>query len=81
MSDQLAEYFYEWRTSLLCPNCGKTCEDDQADSSEPNKEECCGNCDEEFGYNEKLETYDDLSEEFGEFPNQKEIKYYRTFQL
>lgn len=46
------EDYKEFDHELRCPSCNAECEDYQQDSQEPYKEEYCGNCDTQFGYEE-----------------------------
>lgn len=72
-------YIYE----LKCPHCGSICEDYQKDSKEENKEEYCGECDNQFGYYERFEYEDDLSGDnwmLEDIP-QTEIRMYYSFEL
>jgi hypothetical protein len=66
---------------LKCPNCGTICSDEQADSSEEFKEEYCGECDTQFGYEEVTEFYDDLDDWRDEGFGQIEEKFYWSYTL
>ena len=66
---------------LKCPNCGAKCEDEQEDSGEEFKEEYCGNCDEQFGYEERIEHFDNLNNWQGEQFEQEEERYYWAYKI
>lgn len=66
---------------LKCPYCGTVCEDEQEDSEEQYKEEYCGNCDEQFGYEEKFDFIDDLDDWRGEEFGQHKLRYYWSYKL
>ena len=70
----IKEYYKTFISELKCPNCGAKCDDEQQDSGEEFKEEYCGNCDEQFGYEERIEYFDNLNNWQGEqFEQEKEI--------
>lgn len=66
---------------LKCPNCGAICSDEQSDSGEEFKEEYCGECDTQFGYEERTECYDNLDDWQGEEFGQTEEVYYWSYKI
>ena len=73
----------DWKEKLICAYCGAECEDVQDDSKEEYKEEFCGNCNEQFGYQEKIEYEVDINnwDHMSEFPPKTKTKYYHTYTL
>ncbi len=77
----ITEDYKTFIDELRCPNCGKVCEDNQQDSEEPYKEEYCGGCDEQFGYEEKITYEDNLDDWKGEGFGQYEIRHYWSYKI
>jgi hypothetical protein len=68
-------------SELECPNCDSLCEDEQKESNEDYKEEYCGNCDKQFGYEEKFEYSDNLDDWQGEQFKQDKKVYYWAYKI
>jgi hypothetical protein len=77
----IKEDYKTFISDLKCPNCGFICEDWQQDSQEEYKEEYCGNCDEQFGYEERVRHIDNLDDWRGEEFGQNELRYYWSYKI
>lgn len=71
----------DYKDELTCPYCGTVCKDEQKDSKEPYKEEYCGNCDNQFGYEEEIFFMEDWDDFNFEEPRTVEQRRYHTYTL